>query len=61
MTSARTGPARGALIMARFLDEKEREVISETVLLPLSFYPVTAVQMPPDFEKAQQNLLKTKA
>lgn len=56
MTSTRTGPVRGALIMARSLDAKELELVSQTTLLPLTCYPVTSQNLPPDFKRALPRL-----
>lgn len=56
LTSGRTGPSHGTLIMVRYLNDAEVESIAGLVLFPVSIYSLTNSQLPDDFTKAKQNI-----
>ena len=53
LTSQYTGPARGAMILGRRLDDGEVRTLAETIRLPLSIHPYDAVDLPTDFAAAR--------
>ena len=56
LTSDDEGPARGSLIMGRYLDATEIDRLSQITLLSLAAYPTNATQMPPDLQTARLSL-----
>ncbi|MDH7564670.1 MAG: CHASE4 domain-containing protein, partial [Candidatus Bathyarchaeota archaeon] len=54
--SNREGPVRGALLMGRFLDQREREIWFEMVHLSLSFCVLDDSSVPSDFQEAYSSL-----
>lgn len=56
VTSQGEGPVAGTIIMARFLDQAEIELVSETVQLPLSLVTVDDAKILSDFQKASTSL-----
>ncbi|HAU32119.1 MAG: Putative PAS/PAC sensor protein [Desulfotomaculum sp. 46_296] len=52
LTSEDKGPARGTLIMGRYLDQTEIKRLSETTNLSLTFQKYEASTMPEDFNRA---------
>ena len=56
ITSERRGPVRGTLIMARYLDEALMEQLSKVTGLSLGIFRISAPDLPPDVEAAQQRL-----
>jgi len=56
ITSERRGPVRGTLIMARYLDEALMEQLSKVTGLSLGIFRISAPDLPPDIEAAQQRL-----
>ncbi|MBM4433086.1 MAG: PAS domain S-box protein, partial [Chloroflexi bacterium] len=56
LTSEGEGPSRGTLIMGRYLDSGEVQLLAEKVHLPLAVYQLTDSQMPLDFGEARLSL-----
>lgn len=56
LTSEKKGPARGALVLGRYLDAGEIERLAQMTRAPVSVYRVDDAQLPPDFILARQNL-----
>jgi sensor domain CHASE-containing protein/nitrogen-specific signal transduction histidine kinase/CheY-like chemotaxis protein len=56
VTSAEEGPIRGALIVARYLDDSEIKHLAETTQLSLSIHRLDDPQIPSDVQVAQSSL-----
>jgi sensor domain CHASE-containing protein/nitrogen-specific signal transduction histidine kinase/ActR/RegA family two-component response regulator len=56
LTSEEEGPIRGALIMARHLDDSEIEHVAETTQLSLTIYRLDDPQIPSDVQVARSSL-----
>jgi len=54
-----TGPARGALILGRFVGPRLVERVSTLTSLQLDFRPLRATDLPPIFSRARDRLLAT--
>lgn len=52
LTSQGLGPVMGALLMGRYIDDKEVADLSDTVRLPLAIENLSNSQLPTDFQKA---------
>jgi PAS domain S-box-containing protein len=59
LTSADEGPVRGALIMGRFLDKSQSNVLAQAVGLPFEIFAIGTSQMPLDFQLASKSLSPT--
>ncbi|MEW6492386.1 MAG: adenylate/guanylate cyclase domain-containing protein [Cyanobacteriota bacterium] len=58
LTSQGTGPSRGSLMMASYLNTKRIEQLAKRTQLSLSMYRFDDAQMPPDFQAARSALAK---
>jgi diguanylate cyclase (GGDEF)-like protein/PAS domain S-box-containing protein len=56
LTSERQGPARGSMIMGRFLDTQELQRLARTTLNSLTAYAISDLAIPPDFRDAITHL-----
>jgi len=56
LSGDRKGPARGTLVMGRWLDQREMERLSRKTRLSLSLRPVNDPGLPKDFEAAERGL-----
>jgi diguanylate cyclase (GGDEF)-like protein/PAS domain S-box-containing protein len=56
LTSMGEGPARGTLIMGRYLDARETDKLAQLAQLSVSAYPVTRAAMPSDVQEARSLL-----
>ncbi|MEW6275286.1 MAG: PAS domain S-box protein [Bacillota bacterium] len=56
LTSEEEGPARGGLVLGRYLDAPEVERLARKTRLPVSINRFDDPQLPPDFASARQNL-----
>ncbi len=61
LTSNKTGPIRGSLIMGRYLNAKEIKDLARRTHLSLTVYRVDEAQLPPDFQAVRSALEKTAA
>ncbi|MFN2283112.1 MAG: GAF domain-containing protein [Anaerolineae bacterium] len=59
LTSSSEGPTRGALIVARFLNEDMVTHLAETLQLSLEIAPTAEPAIDPQFQAAQDTMLKT--
>jgi PAS domain S-box-containing protein len=57
LTSERTGPARGILVMGCFLDDEQLQHLSLKVGAQTTLYPIVDRAMPDDMQKARNTLL----
>jgi two-component system cell cycle sensor histidine kinase/response regulator CckA len=56
VTSRGEGPIRGTLVMARYLDVREVDRLSQRLLLPVQLHPVGSQGLPADFRAVQADL-----
>lgn len=56
LTSQGEGPSRGAMVMGRYLDQTEVDLIAEATLAPLSFHTLGDSANPPDVVAALSEL-----
>ncbi|MFQ5800033.1 MAG: CHASE4 domain-containing protein, partial [Bacteroidota bacterium] len=56
LTSLDEGPIRGTLIMGRYLDDSEIELLAEITQLSLTVHRFDDSQMPPDFQAVRSSL-----
>lgn len=56
LTSQYTGPVRGAMVLARRLDDEEVRTLAETIQLSLSIRPYAAADLPEDFAAARATM-----
>ena len=52
LTSEGFGPIKGALVMGRYINDREVADLSSTLRLPLTIENLTSTQLPTDFQKA---------
>ncbi|MCL6561332.1 MAG: PAS domain S-box protein, partial [Firmicutes bacterium] len=56
LTGKKEGPARGALVIGRYLDAKETGRLAENTGLPVNIYRYDDAHMPPGFAQARRNM-----
>ena len=56
LTSGRGGPPRGALVMARYFDDDEVELLAATAVMDVSFFPLGGASLPEDVQSAYDRL-----
>lgn len=59
LTSQGTGPSRGSLIMASYINNKRVQELAKRTQLSLTLYQVDDTQLPPDFQAVRSSLEKT--
>ena len=59
LTSQGTGPSRGSLIMASYINNKRVQELAKRTQLSLTLYRVDDTQLPPDFQAVRSSLEKT--
>ncbi len=57
LTGEGEGPARGTLIMGRYLDDAEIALLAKETGLSLSIQPINSPYLTPDFQEARSSLL----